>query len=60
VFNKRLKFLLITLNLLFFYLIQLALAQPWLQYQNRGNRFEGIKPKPVTGRDVDLISVLAN
>jgi hypothetical protein len=48
------------LNLLFFSLIQLALAQPWLQYQNRGNRFEGIKPKPVTGRDVDLISVLAN
>jgi hypothetical protein len=33
-----------------------ALAQTHLQYQNRGNRFEGIKPKPVAGYDIELIS----
>jgi len=27
-----------------------------LQYQNRGNRYEGIKPKPVSGYDIELIS----
>ena len=35
-------------------------AQTDLQYQKRGNRFEGIKAAPVAGRDVDLISVLAD
>ena len=38
----------------------MALAQPGMQYQDRGDRFEGIKPKPVSGRDLDLISVLVN
>jgi len=27
-----------------------------LQYQNRGNRYEGVKPKPVSGYDIELIS----
>jgi hypothetical protein len=31
-----------------------------LQYQNRGNRFEGVKPKPVSGYNVELVSVLAD
>lgn len=36
-----------------------VLAQTELGYQNRGNRYEGVKPKPVSGYDVELISVLA-
>jgi hypothetical protein len=39
---------------------QLALAQIELQYQNRGDRHEGIKPKPVKGTDLELISVLVD
>ena len=36
---------------------QMALAQPaGLQYQNRGNRYEGIRPRPVSGYDVELLS----
>jgi len=27
-----------------------------LQYQYRGNRYEGIKPKPISGYDIELIS----
>ena len=34
-------------------------AQLDLQYQQRGDRYEGIKPKPVSGYDIELISVLA-
>jgi hypothetical protein len=37
-----------------------ALAQPDLQYRNRGNRYEGVKPKPVAGYDIELISVLVD
>jgi len=35
-------------------------AETSLQYQDRGNRHEGIKPKPVAGYDIELISVRAN
>jgi len=35
-------------------------AQLDLQYQQRGNRYEGVKPKPVSGYDIELISVLAD
>jgi hypothetical protein len=31
-----------------------------LQYQDRGNRYEGIKPKPVSGADVELISAIVD
>jgi hypothetical protein len=31
-----------------------------LRYQNRGTRYEGIRPRPVGGLDVDLISVRAD
>lgn len=37
-----------------------ALAQPELEYRDRGDRYEGIKPKPVAGYDIELISVLVN
>ncbi len=37
-----------------------ALSQTHLQYQDRGNRYEGIKPKPVTGLDIELISFLVD
>ncbi|MDF0674095.1 MAG: hypothetical protein P0120_07105 [Nitrospira sp.] len=35
-------------------------ADPNLDYQNRGDRFEGVKPKPVSGYDIEVISVLAD
>src|SRR5687767_435752 len=35
-------------------------AQPELEYQNRGDRYEGIRPKPVSGYDIEVISVLAD
>lgn len=35
-------------------------ADPSLDYQNRGDRFEGVKPKPVSGYDIEVISVLAD
>lgn len=35
-------------------------ADATLEYQNRGDRFEGVKPKPVSGYDIELISVLAD
>jgi hypothetical protein len=31
-----------------------------LQYQNRGNRYEGLKPKPVSGYDIELLSALVD
>jgi len=31
-----------------------------LDYQNRGDRFEGIRPKPVSGYDIEVISVLVD
>lgn len=40
--------------------ISIAAAQSGLQYQNRGNRHEGIKPKPVSGYDIELISAKIN
>jgi hypothetical protein len=36
----------------------LAQYDPALQYQNRGNRYEGLKPKPVSGYDIELLSAL--
>jgi hypothetical protein len=33
-----------------------ALADTHLQYRNRGDRYEGIKPRPVSGYDIELIS----
>lgn len=44
-------FLLTTLPLL-------AQYDPALQYQNRGNHYEGLKPKPVSGYDLELLSAL--
>ena len=31
-----------------------------LEYQNRGNRHEGLKPKPVSGYDIELLSALVD
>lgn len=47
------------------FLVWLLLPLPlWadsnLAYQNRGDRFEGQKPKPVSGYDIEVISVLAD
>ncbi|MDH5428611.1 MAG: hypothetical protein OEZ57_06290 [Nitrospirota bacterium] len=49
--------------LCFFYLSVPATgvwAQLDLQYQQRGDRYEGVKPKPVSGYDIELISVLTD
>lgn len=35
-------------------------AEANLDYQDRGDRFEGVKPKPVSGYDIEVISVLAD
>ncbi len=37
-----------------------AWADTHLTFQNRGTYYEGIKPKPVSGFDIELISVLAD
>ncbi len=43
------------------FLVSLPLwADANLDYQNRGDRFEGVKPKPVSGYDIEVISVLAD
>lgn len=31
-----------------------------LDYQNRGDRFEGVRPRPVSGYDIEVISVLVD
>lgn len=35
-------------------------AQTNLEYQNRADRYEGVRPKPVSGYDIEVISVLAD
>lgn len=53
----------LTRNLLFLVLLIVPLslgADSNLDYQNRGDRFEGIRPKPVSGYDIELISVLVD
>jgi hypothetical protein len=54
-----------TLTRNFFFLVLLMVplslwADSNLDYQNRGDRFEGIRPKPVSGYDIELISVLVD
>jgi hypothetical protein len=39
---------------------QILWADSNLDYQNRGDRFEGVRPKPVSGYDIEVISVLAD
>jgi hypothetical protein len=36
------------------------LATTVLDYQNRGDRYEGVRPKPVSGYDIEVISVLTD
>jgi hypothetical protein len=37
-----------------------AVAQQDIQYQRRGNRNEGIKPRPISGYDIELLSALVD
>jgi len=37
-----------------------AWAASDLDYQNRGDRFEGVRPKPVSGYDIEALSVLVD
>jgi hypothetical protein len=46
------------LVLWFFLLPHVLYAQAGVEYQNRGNRYEGIKSKPVSGYDIEVISAL--
>jgi hypothetical protein len=57
------RFLQLTLLFLLTCLLTFPLnswAENHLTYQNRGSYYEGIKPKPVSGYDIKLISVLAD
>lgn len=42
------------------FLPQALWAESSLVYQNRGDRFEGVRPKPVSGYNIELISLLAD
>jgi hypothetical protein len=48
------------LFIILLFLPQVLWADANLDYQNRGDRFEGVKPKPVSGYDIEVISVLAD
>ena len=45
---------------LLFVLTQITLAEMDLPYQDRGDRYEGVKLKPISGYDIELISALVN
>jgi hypothetical protein len=50
-------------NLIVLYLISgvsIVWTQVGIEYQNRGNRYEGIRPGPVSGEDIELISARVN
>jgi hypothetical protein len=52
-----------TRNVITLMLLMLPLslwADSNLDYQNRGDRFEGVRPKPVSGYDIEIISVLVD
>lgn len=57
--SRRLRFLAIV-ALLLTALPLLAQYDPALQYQKRGNHSEGLRPKPVSGYDVELLSALVD
>lgn len=46
--------------IVFLLLISLPVLADDLEYQNRGNRYEGIKHKPISGYDIELISAIAD
>ena len=50
----------LALSLMFWLMPQVLWAESNLDYQNRGDRFEGVRPKPVSGYDIEVISVLAD
>src|SRR5436853_280382 len=50
----------VTAVLLLIALPLLAQYDPALQYQDRGNRHEGLKLKPVSGYDIELLSALVD
>jgi len=54
------RFTQVALSLVLWVLPQVLWAESNLDYQNRGDRFEGVRPKPVSGYDIEVISVLAD
>lgn len=50
----------IALAFLFLFASGTALSQESLEYQNRGNRYEGVRPRPVSGHDIELVSALVD
>jgi hypothetical protein len=44
------------ITLIIFTIYELSIAATKLEYQKRGNYYEGVKPKPVSGYDIELIS----
>ena len=55
-YQKSPSFIIGLILLLLFTSAPFGFAEMDLQYQNRGNRYEGLKPKPVSGYDIELIS----
>ena len=45
---------------LLYFRVSIVGMQVGIQYQNRGNRYEGVKPEPVSGDDIELISARVN
>ena len=60
IFAPQCHLLFVLSSLFVFFSPSLLLAQADVQYQNRGNRYEGLKLKPVAGYDIELISVLVD
>jgi hypothetical protein len=61
-FRKRTTIFFAYFSLVLFVLANPTLLFPQLdlQYQKRGDRYEGVKAKPVSGYDIELLSVLAD
>lgn len=59
-YEKKQLLIMVFILLLLSVWVGSSLAETPLQYQSRGNRYEGIKPKPVAGEDVELISALVD
>lgn len=59
-YRKKINLIMSCLLLFFLVWSPAVWAETYLQYQDRGNRHEGIKRKPVSGYDIELISVRAD
>jgi hypothetical protein len=59
-FSLKNKYLIKIVILMTLFSMQVPLAYDSLNYQDRGNRYEGIAPRPVSGSDIELLSALVD